>query len=307
MNVRPLQDRILVRRVEEVEKTRGGIIIPDSAKERPLEGKVIAVGSRQAPRGRHAGQARRQGGRPDPVRQVRRHRDQDRRRRAHHPARGRSPRRHREVRRHAMAAKDIIFDEKARSRVARGRRHPRQRRQGHPRPARPQRRHREVVGRPHGHQGRRHRRQGDRAREQVREHGRADGQGGRLQDLRHRRRRHHHRHRARAGDLPRGRASSSRPVTTRWSSSAASTPPSTAVVESLKKLSKPDQGQGRDRAGRHDQRQRRRRDRQDDRRGDGEGRQGRRDHRRGGQDDGPPSSTSSRACSSTAATSRRTS
>ena len=45
MNVRPLQDRILLRRVEEVEKTRGGIIIPDSAKERPLEGKVVAVGS----------------------------------------------------------------------------------------------------------------------------------------------------------------------------------------------------------------------------------------------------------------------
>ncbi len=45
MNVRPLQDRILVRRVEEVEKTRGGIIIPDSAKERPLEGNVIAVGT----------------------------------------------------------------------------------------------------------------------------------------------------------------------------------------------------------------------------------------------------------------------
>ena len=45
MNVRPLGDRILIRRVEEVEKTRGGIIIPDSAKERPLEGKVIAVGT----------------------------------------------------------------------------------------------------------------------------------------------------------------------------------------------------------------------------------------------------------------------
>ena len=45
MNVRPLQDRLLVRRVEETEKTKGGIIIPDSAKERPLEGKVIAVGS----------------------------------------------------------------------------------------------------------------------------------------------------------------------------------------------------------------------------------------------------------------------
>ena len=45
MNVRPLQDRILVTRVPEVEKTRGGIIIPDSAKERPLEGNVMAVGS----------------------------------------------------------------------------------------------------------------------------------------------------------------------------------------------------------------------------------------------------------------------
>ena len=45
MNVRPLQDRILVKRVEEAEKTRGGIIIPESAKERPLEGVVIAVGS----------------------------------------------------------------------------------------------------------------------------------------------------------------------------------------------------------------------------------------------------------------------
>ena len=45
MNVRPLQDRILVKRVEEVEKTRGGIIIPDSAKERPLEGKVVSVGA----------------------------------------------------------------------------------------------------------------------------------------------------------------------------------------------------------------------------------------------------------------------
>jgi chaperonin GroES len=45
MNVRPLADRILVTRVAEQEKTRGGIIIPDSAKERPLEGKVVSVGS----------------------------------------------------------------------------------------------------------------------------------------------------------------------------------------------------------------------------------------------------------------------
>ena len=45
MNVRPLQDRILVTRVAEAEKTRGGIIIPDSAKEKPKEGKVVAVGN----------------------------------------------------------------------------------------------------------------------------------------------------------------------------------------------------------------------------------------------------------------------
>lgn len=45
MNVRPLSDRILVRRLEAEEKTRGGIIVPDTAKERPLEGEVIAVGT----------------------------------------------------------------------------------------------------------------------------------------------------------------------------------------------------------------------------------------------------------------------
>ena len=44
MKVRPLQDRILVKRLEEEEKTKGGIIIPDTAKEKPQEGKVIAVG-----------------------------------------------------------------------------------------------------------------------------------------------------------------------------------------------------------------------------------------------------------------------
>ena len=45
MNFRPLHDRVLVRRVEAEEKTAGGIIIPDSAKEKPAEGEVIAVGS----------------------------------------------------------------------------------------------------------------------------------------------------------------------------------------------------------------------------------------------------------------------
>jgi chaperonin GroES len=44
MKIRPLQDRVIVKRIEEEEKTKGGIIIPDTAKEKPQEGKVIAVG-----------------------------------------------------------------------------------------------------------------------------------------------------------------------------------------------------------------------------------------------------------------------
>lgn len=45
MKIRPLNDRILVKRLEEEEKTAGGIIIPDSAKEKPAEGEVVAVGA----------------------------------------------------------------------------------------------------------------------------------------------------------------------------------------------------------------------------------------------------------------------
>jgi chaperonin GroES len=44
MNVRPLHDRVLVKRTEEKEVVKGGIIIPDSAKEKPMEGEVIAAG-----------------------------------------------------------------------------------------------------------------------------------------------------------------------------------------------------------------------------------------------------------------------
>jgi chaperonin GroES len=43
--IRPLQDRIIIRRVKEEEKSKGGIIIPDTAKEKPAEGEVMAVGS----------------------------------------------------------------------------------------------------------------------------------------------------------------------------------------------------------------------------------------------------------------------
>jgi len=45
MKVRPLHDRLLVRRIEEKETARGGIIIPDTAKEKPMKGKVLAVGN----------------------------------------------------------------------------------------------------------------------------------------------------------------------------------------------------------------------------------------------------------------------
>lgn len=44
MKIRPLQDRVIVKRVDEEEKSKGGIIIPDTAKEKPQEGKVVAVG-----------------------------------------------------------------------------------------------------------------------------------------------------------------------------------------------------------------------------------------------------------------------
>jgi chaperonin GroES len=44
MSFRPLQDRVVVRRLEQEEKTAGGIIIPDTAKEKPMEGEIIAVG-----------------------------------------------------------------------------------------------------------------------------------------------------------------------------------------------------------------------------------------------------------------------
>lgn len=45
MKIKPLRDRVIVRRLQEEEKTKGGIIIPDTAKEKPLEGEIVAVGS----------------------------------------------------------------------------------------------------------------------------------------------------------------------------------------------------------------------------------------------------------------------
>ena len=45
MKVRPLHDRVIVKRIEEEEQTKGGIIIPDTAKEKPIEGKIVAAGN----------------------------------------------------------------------------------------------------------------------------------------------------------------------------------------------------------------------------------------------------------------------
>ena len=45
MGIRPLQDRVIVKRLEEEQKTKGGIIIPDTAKEKPIEGQILAVGN----------------------------------------------------------------------------------------------------------------------------------------------------------------------------------------------------------------------------------------------------------------------
>ena len=45
MKIRPLHDRVLVKRITEEERTKGGIIIPDTAKEKPMEGKIVAVGN----------------------------------------------------------------------------------------------------------------------------------------------------------------------------------------------------------------------------------------------------------------------
>ncbi|HVJ89744.1 MAG TPA: co-chaperone GroES [Labilithrix sp.] len=45
MNIRPLQDRVILKRLKEEEKTKGGIIIPDTAKEKPVEAEVVAVGN----------------------------------------------------------------------------------------------------------------------------------------------------------------------------------------------------------------------------------------------------------------------
>jgi co-chaperonin GroES (HSP10) len=89
---RPLHDRLLVKRVQAEEKSKGGIIIPDSAKEKPIEGEVIAVGNGKTLDNGTQVKPRSEAGQQGALRQVQRHRDQGGRRRTRHPPRGRSPR-----------------------------------------------------------------------------------------------------------------------------------------------------------------------------------------------------------------------
>ena len=79
MKVRPLHDRIIVQRIEEGEQKIGGIIIPDSAKEKPQQGKVFAVGAGKVKDDGTPPAPRRQGRRHHPFREVFRTGDQDRR------------------------------------------------------------------------------------------------------------------------------------------------------------------------------------------------------------------------------------
>ena len=79
MKFRPLHDRVVIRRIEGEEKTKGGIIIPDTAKEKPQEGEVIAVGPGARDESGKILASRTKSGRPGAVRQMVGHRSQDRR------------------------------------------------------------------------------------------------------------------------------------------------------------------------------------------------------------------------------------
>ena len=91
VKVNPLADRVVIRALEETEQMRGGLYIPDTAKEKPQQGEIVAVG----PGPVREGQARadgREGRRQGAVRKVQRHRSHGRRRAVADPPRVRCPR-----------------------------------------------------------------------------------------------------------------------------------------------------------------------------------------------------------------------
>jgi chaperonin GroES len=79
MKIKPLHDRVVVRRIEEEARTPGGVIIPDTAKEKPMQGEVVAVGPGARDESGKRIQPDVKEGRYHPVRQMVGHRGQDRR------------------------------------------------------------------------------------------------------------------------------------------------------------------------------------------------------------------------------------
>ena len=242
MDIRPLHDRLIVRRLEEGEQKVGGIIIPDSAKEKPQHGKVIAAGD-----GKINDEGKRfpldvKAGDRDPLRQVHEPGDQARWRGVPDHARRRSAGRHRRRRERRRSS-----DRQDASRSAAGdrgygktdylrrclaagdssrRQQPGQRGQGDARAEGAQRHPRQEIRLADDHQGRRDRREGNRPAGSAREHGRADGA-----------RKSPARRRMWPATAPRPRRCwrrpsiakarrTSPPAPTRWRSSAASTRPS---------------------------------------------------------------------------------
>ena len=93
--LRPLADRVVAKAVAREEMTKSGIMLPDTAKEKPMRATVVAVGEGRRSRGRDADSARCADRRPDPLRQIWRHRVHARRGRAPHPVGKGHPRRRR--------------------------------------------------------------------------------------------------------------------------------------------------------------------------------------------------------------------
>ncbi len=186
MKARPLHDRILVKRIEEGEQKVGGIIIPDTAKEKPQQGKVVAVGSGKVkddgtriPLDVKEGDTILFGKYSGPGDQARRRGIPDHARRRSAGGPRVAPRRESTD---PDAARNDTHDGKAdhlRRAVAAGnparRERARRRGQGHPRAQGPQRRPRQEVRFADHHQGRRDGRQGNRTEGPAREHGRPDG------------------------------------------------------------------------------------------------------------------------------------
>ena len=92
MKIRPLYDRILVKRIEEQHKTTGGLFIPDTAKEKPMEARVVAVGNGKVQEDGTLRKLEVKAGDKVLFAQVLRQRDQDRRHGSPDPPRGRRPR-----------------------------------------------------------------------------------------------------------------------------------------------------------------------------------------------------------------------